>query len=137
MLITATTRTADRTGVEMEALTAVSVAALTLIDMVKAVDPAAVITDVRVEEKAGGKTGRWTRPTWALAERGPAVIRALAITVSNRASAGVYADRSGPVLAGLLAEAGATRWTARGWCRTASRCSRRCGRRLASGTTSS
>ncbi|WP_067456318.1 cyclic pyranopterin monophosphate synthase MoaC [Actinomadura macra] len=61
--ITATTRTADRTGVEMEALTSVTVAALALIDMVKAVDPAAVITDVRVEEKTGGKTGIWRRPT--------------------------------------------------------------------------
>ena len=59
--ITATVRTADRTGVEMEALTCVAVAGLALIDMVKAVDPAAVITDVRVEEKTGGKTGRWTR----------------------------------------------------------------------------
>jgi cyclic pyranopterin monophosphate synthase len=60
--ITAVTRTADRTGVEMEALTSVTVAALALIDMIKAVDPAAVITDVRVEEKTGGKTGRWQRP---------------------------------------------------------------------------
>jgi len=60
--ITATVRTADRTGVEMEALTSVTVAALALIDMVKAVDPAAVITDVRVEEKTGGKTGSWRRP---------------------------------------------------------------------------
>jgi cyclic pyranopterin phosphate synthase len=60
--ITATVRTADRTGVEMEALTSVTVAALALIDMVKAIDPAAVITDVRVEEKAGGKTGPWRRP---------------------------------------------------------------------------
>jgi len=59
--ITATVRTADRTGVEMEALTCVTVAALALIDMVKAVDPAAVITDVRVEEKLGGKTGVWRR----------------------------------------------------------------------------
>ncbi|MEV4400298.1 cyclic pyranopterin monophosphate synthase MoaC [Nonomuraea sp. NPDC049607] len=59
--ITCRVRTADRTGVEMEALTAVTVAALALIDMVKAVDPAAVITDVRVEEKVGGKTGLWTR----------------------------------------------------------------------------
>ena len=57
--ITATTRTADRTGVEMEALTSVSVAALALIDMIKAVDPGAVITDVRVIEKTGGKTGLW------------------------------------------------------------------------------
>jgi cyclic pyranopterin phosphate synthase len=61
--ITATTRTADRTGVEMEALTSVSVAALALIDMIKGVDPAAVITDVRVDKKTGGKTGLWQRPT--------------------------------------------------------------------------
>jgi len=60
--ISATVRTADRTGVEMEALTSVTVAALALIDMVKAIDPAAVITDVRVEEKTGGKTGTWRRP---------------------------------------------------------------------------
>src|SRR5882724_3038273 len=59
--ITAVTRTADRTGVEMEALTAVATSALALIDMVKAIDPAAVITDVRVEEKTGGKTGHWSR----------------------------------------------------------------------------
>jgi cyclic pyranopterin phosphate synthase len=59
--ITAVTRTADRTGVEMEALTAVSVAGLALIDMVKAIDPAATVTDIRVEWKEGGKTGRWTR----------------------------------------------------------------------------
>jgi cyclic pyranopterin monophosphate synthase len=60
--IEATVRTADRTGVEMEALTSVTVAALALIDMVKAIDPAAVISDVRVEEKSGGKTGTWRRP---------------------------------------------------------------------------
>jgi cyclic pyranopterin monophosphate synthase len=59
--ITATARTADRTGIEMETLTAVSVAGLALIDMVKAIDPGAVITDVRLEEKTGGKTGRWVR----------------------------------------------------------------------------
>ncbi len=94
--ITGTARTADRTGVEMEALTAVSVAALALIDMIKAVDPAAVITDVRVEEKTGGKTGQVAA----------AMIRALAVTVSNRAAAGVYADKSGPVLAELLGAAG-------------------------------
>ncbi|MBA2552874.1 MAG: cyclic pyranopterin monophosphate synthase MoaC [Geodermatophilaceae bacterium] len=59
--ITATARTADRTGVEMEALTAVACAGLTVIDMVKAVDPGAVITDVRVLSKTGGKTGPWER----------------------------------------------------------------------------
>ena len=55
-------RTADRTGVEMEALTAVATAGLALIDMVKAVDPAASISDVRVLRKEGGKTGLWERP---------------------------------------------------------------------------
>ncbi|MEE1938442.1 cyclic pyranopterin monophosphate synthase MoaC [Streptomyces sp. TRM 70361] len=59
--ITATVRTTDRTGVEMEALTAVSVAALTVVDMVKAVDKGAVITEVRVEEKTGGASGDWSR----------------------------------------------------------------------------
>ena len=54
-------RTADRTGVEMEALTSVAVAGLALIHMVKAIDPAAVITDVRVEWKEGGKSGPWHR----------------------------------------------------------------------------
>ncbi len=60
--ISATVRTTDRTGVEMEALTAVAVAGLTLHDMIKAVDPAAVLDAVRVERKDGGKTGTWTRP---------------------------------------------------------------------------
>jgi cyclic pyranopterin monophosphate synthase len=60
--IRATVRTTDRTGVEMEALTAVAVAGLALHDMVKAVDPAAVLDGVRVERKEGGKTGLWTRP---------------------------------------------------------------------------
>ena len=61
IIITATVRSTDRTGVEMEALTAVSVAALTIYDMIKAVDPAARIDDVRVLRKEGGKTGTWTR----------------------------------------------------------------------------
>jgi len=59
--IEATVRTADRTGVEMEALTAVAVAGLALIDMIKAVDPAASLTAVRVLRKEGGKTGLWER----------------------------------------------------------------------------
>ncbi|HWN33203.1 MAG TPA: cyclic pyranopterin monophosphate synthase MoaC [Pseudonocardia sp.] len=62
VLITATVKTTDRTGVEMEALTAVAVAGLTLHDMVKAVDPAAVLDRVLVQRKDGGKTGSWTRP---------------------------------------------------------------------------
>jgi cyclic pyranopterin monophosphate synthase len=60
--IAVTTRTADRTGVEMEALTAVTVGGLALIDMVKAIDPAAVMSDVKVVEKTGGKTGYWSMP---------------------------------------------------------------------------
>jgi len=60
--ISATVRTTDRTGVEMEALTAVSVAGLTLHDMVKAVDPSASLDAVRVERKEGGKSGTWIRP---------------------------------------------------------------------------
>ena len=60
--IRVTVRTNDRTGVEMEALTAVAVAGLALHDMIKAVDPAAVLDAVRVERKEGGKTGLWTRP---------------------------------------------------------------------------
>ncbi len=60
--IEATVRTADRTGVEMEALTAVGVAALTVVDMVKAVDKLARITDIEVVAKSGGKSGDWQRP---------------------------------------------------------------------------
>lgn len=59
--IVATVKTADRTGVEMEALTAVSVAGLTLIDMVKAMDPRAAIINIQVKSKSGGKTGDWKR----------------------------------------------------------------------------
>jgi len=60
--LTASVRTTDRTGVEMEALTAVAVAALTVYDMIKAVDPAARLDDIRVLAKDGGKTGVWTAP---------------------------------------------------------------------------
>ena len=59
--VTATVRTTDRTGVEMEALTAVSVAALTVVDMIKALDRAATITDIRVLSKSGGRRGDYVR----------------------------------------------------------------------------
>jgi cyclic pyranopterin phosphate synthase len=59
--ITATVRTADRTGVEMEALTAVSVGALAIIDMVKGIDRMAAIEQVELIEKRGGRSGHWTR----------------------------------------------------------------------------
>jgi cyclic pyranopterin phosphate synthase len=59
--VTATARTADRTGVEMEALTAVSIACLTVVDMTKAVDPRGTIGGIRLETKTGGKSGPWQR----------------------------------------------------------------------------
>lgn len=62
VVISATVRTADRTGVEMEALTAVTVAALAVVDMVKGVDRTAVITDCKIVAKSGGRSASWTRP---------------------------------------------------------------------------
>ena len=59
--ITAPVRTADRTGVEMEALTCVTTAGLALYDMVKAVDRGAVLGDIRLDHKAGGRRGEWQR----------------------------------------------------------------------------
>ena len=97
--ITATVRTTDRTGVEMEALTAVSVAALTVVDMVKAVDKAAVITDIRVETKTGGKSGRLV----AAREGRPSSV------ASNRAAAGVYEDTTGPLIVEALTGRSASR----------------------------
>lgn len=61
--ISATVRTADRTGVEMEAFTAVSVSALTLVDMFKGIDKGVEIERIRLEEKTGGKSGTWQRQT--------------------------------------------------------------------------
>jgi cyclic pyranopterin phosphate synthase len=60
--IRATVRTADRTGVEMEAMTAVSVASLAIVDMVKGLDRTVEITSVRMLAKSGGKSGDWQRP---------------------------------------------------------------------------
>ena len=59
--ISATIRTADRTGVEMEALTAVAVAGLAVVDMVKGIDRSAAMTDMRIVAKEGGRSGSWTR----------------------------------------------------------------------------
>ncbi len=119
VLIRASVKTTGRTGVEMEALTAVAVAGLTLHDMIKAVDPAAVLTDVKVLSKTGGKSGDWTRdqaaPATAMAAATaatspglPADALARVVTVSDRSSAGEREDRSGPLLAELLRGAGFT-----------------------------
>ena len=59
--VTATVRTADRTGVEMEALTAVSVTSLAIVDMIKGIDRSVVIEDVRIVAKSGGRSGDWVR----------------------------------------------------------------------------
>ncbi|MGO1582733.1 MAG: cyclic pyranopterin monophosphate synthase MoaC [Actinomycetaceae bacterium] len=60
--VRATVRTADRTGVEMEALTAVTVAALTVVDMLKGIDRTVAIRDAMIVSKSGGRSGDWTRP---------------------------------------------------------------------------
>jgi cyclic pyranopterin phosphate synthase len=62
VLITATVKTTGPTGVEMEALTAVSIAALTLYDMLKSVDKFITILAIKLDEKQGGKSGTWKRP---------------------------------------------------------------------------
>ncbi|MDN5661100.1 MAG: cyclic pyranopterin monophosphate synthase MoaC, partial [Brevibacterium aurantiacum] len=61
--ITGAVKTVSKTGVEMEALTAVSIAALTIFDMIKAVDNQAIIGDIKVIEKSGGRSGDWSRDT--------------------------------------------------------------------------
>ncbi len=124
--IRARVKTKGRTGVEMEALTSVAVAGLTLHDMVKAVDPAAVLTDVRVLSKSGGRSGDWERgeaPAYpphhhAAATATPAAhvagvspglpsgALARVLTVSDRAHRGTRSDASGPLLASLLADIG-------------------------------
>jgi len=104
-------RTHGRTGVEMEALTAVAVAGLTLHDMVKAVDPAASLTDVRLVAKSGGKRGEWRRdgeepeaPAAPASIDQAAAVPAIVLVASTRAATGVYEDTTGPVIADWLAE---------------------------------
>lgn len=118
--IRATVSTTARTGIEMEALTAVAIAGLTLHDMVKAVDPAARLGGIRLVEKRGGKRGVWraddagsggragreapvSRPDDADAALSR---RAIVLVASTRAAAGTAADTTGPVIAHWLAERG-------------------------------
>jgi cyclic pyranopterin phosphate synthase len=93
--ITATVAVTAKTGVEMEALTAVAVAGLTLHDMIKAVDPAAVLGDIRLLEKSGGKRGHWLAE-----ERAGGTPRGTAIVIvsSTRVAAGSAEDRTGPLI---------------------------------------
>jgi cyclic pyranopterin phosphate synthase len=114
--ITAEVSATARTGVEMEALTAVSVAALTLYDMTKALQRDVVIQEVALLHKEGGRSGSWTRPpvgqedTSAADPASPAITgpvhEAAVITCSNRSAAGTRDDASGPGLVAALRSAG-------------------------------
>ncbi|HSM38151.1 MAG TPA: bifunctional molybdenum cofactor biosynthesis protein MoaC/MoaB [Candidatus Limnocylindrales bacterium] len=101
--ILAEARATARTGVEMEALTAASVAALTLYDMAKALQRDIVIERVELLEKEGGRSGSWSQVSGAVS---PAEHEALVITCSNRSAAGEREDTSGPTLVAALAAAG-------------------------------
>ncbi|WP_066910898.1 bifunctional molybdenum cofactor biosynthesis protein MoaC/MoaB [Millisia brevis] len=119
ILVEARAATTGPTGVEMEALTAVAVAGLTLHDMVKAVDPAARMTDMRLIEKTGGRSGSWTAPalgadpetiTTAGEEISAAdvddVRRGVVLVASTAGAAGTRVDRTGPVLVDWLRSRG-------------------------------
>lgn len=112
--IEATAKVKGPTGVEMEALTAVAVAGLTLHDMVKAVDPAAVLNGVRLVSKEGGKRGHWTRD----ADTAPAAVTeepdtswqrtAAVVVASTGVAAGTREDRTGPTIRSWLENRGFT-----------------------------
>ncbi|GAB3605614.1 bifunctional molybdenum cofactor biosynthesis protein MoaC/MoaB [Conyzicola nivalis] len=125
ILITATAKTVGQTGVEMEALTAVTVAALTLHDMIKAVDAAATMTDIQLRDKSGGKHGHWTRPSVPAPVEGssgpaegtptkrprrskPRANTAAVIVSSTAGALGTREDTTGPVIAEWLTAAGYT-----------------------------
>jgi len=100
--ITVTARTTGQTGVEMEALTAVAIAGLTLHDMIKAVDPAAVLTDVKLDDKTGGKHGHWTREGSTTVRPGTAAV----LVASTAGASGEREDTTGPVIRDWLAAQG-------------------------------
>ncbi|HEV7951109.1 MAG TPA: bifunctional molybdenum cofactor biosynthesis protein MoaC/MoaB [Glaciihabitans sp.] len=116
--ITATAKTTGQTGVEMEALTAVAIAGLTLHDMVKAVDPAAVLDGIQLVDKTGGKRGHWTRDsveatgavkaTAARALANPRQHTAAVLVASTQGAAGKREDTTGPVMATWLHNHGYT-----------------------------
>ncbi len=100
--IRATVAAVARTGVEMEALTAASVAALTLYDMSKALQRDIVVERIELLEKEGGRSGRYP------ASSGTTTHEAAVVTVSNRSAAGEREDASGPALVSALRQAGFT-----------------------------
>jgi cyclic pyranopterin monophosphate synthase len=101
--VRAEARVTARTGVEMEAMVAASVAALTLYDMAKALQRDIVIEQVRLVEKSGGRSGDWGADAPALA---PATHEAVVMTCSNRSAAGEREDASGPAVVAGLRDAG-------------------------------
>jgi cyclic pyranopterin phosphate synthase len=105
ILISVTAKTTGKTGVEMEALTGVAIAGLTLHDMVKAVDPAAVLGDIRLEEKTGGKRGHWTR-AGVITPASPRPATAAVLVASTAGAAGSREDTTGPVIAAWLKQHG-------------------------------
>ena len=104
--IRAEARATARTGVEMEALTAASVAALALYDMAKALQRDIVIERIELLEKSGGRSGDWRRDTQAVPGPKAAEHEAVVVTCSNRSAAGEREDASGPALVDRLREAG-------------------------------
>ncbi|RWZ58258.1 bifunctional molybdenum cofactor biosynthesis protein MoaC/MoaB [Labedella populi] len=99
IVVSATAKTRGRTGVEMEALTAVAIAGLTLHDMVKAVDPEAILDDLKLVEKTGGKRGHWTRNA---VRAGTAAV----LVASTAGAAGEREDTTGPLIAAWLSDQG-------------------------------
>ncbi len=99
-----------RTGVEMEALTAVALAGLTLHDMIKAIDPAAVLGDIKLLSKSGGKRGNWTRDAPLVSTGSTSVARGRAIVIvsSTGAANGSRTDTTGPLLIDWLTRHGFT-----------------------------
>ncbi|MDF3308089.1 bifunctional molybdenum cofactor biosynthesis protein MoaC/MoaB [Rhodococcus sp. T2V] len=106
--IEATAKTKGPTGVEMEALTAVAVAGLTLHDMVKAVDPAATLDGVRLLTKDGGKRGHWTREQQSTGTATVTARSAAVLVASTGGVQGTREDTTGPVIAAWLEERGFT-----------------------------
>ncbi|MFC9762406.1 bifunctional molybdenum cofactor biosynthesis protein MoaC/MoaB [Rhodococcus jostii] len=106
--IEATAKTKGPTGVEMEALTAVAVAGLTLHDMVKAVDPAATLDGVRLLTKDGGKRGHWTREQQSPGTPTVTPRSAAVLVASTGGAKGTREDTTGPVIAAWLEDRGFT-----------------------------
>jgi cyclic pyranopterin phosphate synthase len=110
--------TTSKTGVEMEALSGVNGALLTIYDLSKAVNPVLSISEIRLDLKEGGKSGRWTHPDLKEKSQEPSTVvthwksdlkdvRAALLVVSDRCAKGTTLDRSGPQLSAYLKSQGA------------------------------